>query len=133
LFDAVCAQGLEGVVAKRRSQRYRPGERAWVKTKNKDTAATAKSLSPCDARSKAVAAARSFGTRRIECSYSLTSTLSLRDLIEWKSLDVAMTFGGLCLIAAGIALYYAGGIALSAGLPVGLIGMMAFVFGMTHG
>jgi ATP-dependent DNA ligase len=28
--------GLEGVVAKRRSQRYRPGERVWIKTKNKD-------------------------------------------------------------------------------------------------
>jgi bifunctional non-homologous end joining protein LigD len=36
LFAAVCDQGLEGVVAKRRAQRYRPGERAWIKTKNKD-------------------------------------------------------------------------------------------------
>jgi ATP-dependent DNA ligase len=35
LFTAVCEQGMEGVVAKRRSQSYRPGERAWVKTKNK--------------------------------------------------------------------------------------------------
>jgi bifunctional non-homologous end joining protein LigD len=35
LFAAVCEQGLEGVVAKRQSQPYRPGERAWVKTKNK--------------------------------------------------------------------------------------------------
>jgi hypothetical protein len=35
LFAAVCDQGLEGVVAKRRGQRYRPGERAWVKTKNR--------------------------------------------------------------------------------------------------
>jgi bifunctional non-homologous end joining protein LigD len=35
LFAAVCEQGLEGVVAKRRSERYRPGERRWVKTKNK--------------------------------------------------------------------------------------------------
>jgi ATP-dependent DNA ligase len=26
---------LEGVVAKRRSSRYRPGERGWVKTKNR--------------------------------------------------------------------------------------------------
>jgi ATP-dependent DNA ligase len=31
----VCEQRLEGVVAKRRSQRYRPGDRAWTKTKNK--------------------------------------------------------------------------------------------------
>jgi bifunctional non-homologous end joining protein LigD len=36
LFEAVCARGLEGVVAKRRSSRYRPGERGWVKTKNRD-------------------------------------------------------------------------------------------------
>jgi bifunctional non-homologous end joining protein LigD len=36
LFAAVCEAGLEGVVAKRRSERYRPGERRWVKTKNKD-------------------------------------------------------------------------------------------------
>ena len=35
LFDAVCAHELEGVVAKRRSGRYRPGERGWVKTKNR--------------------------------------------------------------------------------------------------
>jgi bifunctional non-homologous end joining protein LigD len=34
LFDAVCRLGLEGVVAKRLSSRYRPGERGWVKTKN---------------------------------------------------------------------------------------------------
>jgi bifunctional non-homologous end joining protein LigD len=33
-FDAVCKVGLEGVVAKRLSSRYRPGERGWVKTKN---------------------------------------------------------------------------------------------------
>jgi hypothetical protein len=36
LFAAVCDQGLEGIVAKRRSQPYRPGERAWIKTKNRD-------------------------------------------------------------------------------------------------
>ena len=36
LFGAVCEHGLEGVVAKRRGQRYRPGERGWIKTKNKD-------------------------------------------------------------------------------------------------
>jgi bifunctional non-homologous end joining protein LigD len=35
LFAAVCDQGLEGVVAKRRGQRYRPGERTWIKTKNR--------------------------------------------------------------------------------------------------
>jgi bifunctional non-homologous end joining protein LigD len=35
LFEAVCDHELEGVVAKRRSSRYRPGERDWVKTKNR--------------------------------------------------------------------------------------------------
>jgi bifunctional non-homologous end joining protein LigD len=34
LFDAVCRFGLEGVVAKRLSSRYRPGQRGWIKTKN---------------------------------------------------------------------------------------------------
>jgi bifunctional non-homologous end joining protein LigD len=34
LFDAVCKLGLEGVVAKRLSSRYRPGHRDWIKTKN---------------------------------------------------------------------------------------------------
>jgi len=35
LFAAVCARGLEGVVAKRERDAYRPGERLWVKTKNR--------------------------------------------------------------------------------------------------
>jgi bifunctional non-homologous end joining protein LigD len=35
LFAAACAQGLEGVVAKRRREPYRPGERAWIKVKNR--------------------------------------------------------------------------------------------------
>jgi bifunctional non-homologous end joining protein LigD len=34
LFQAVCSHGLEGIVAKRRSGRYRPGYRGWVKVKN---------------------------------------------------------------------------------------------------
>ena len=34
LFDAVCRLGLEGVVAKRLSSRYRPNQRGWIKTKN---------------------------------------------------------------------------------------------------
>jgi ATP-dependent DNA ligase len=34
LFDSVCKLGLEGVVAKRLSSRYRRGERGWIKTKN---------------------------------------------------------------------------------------------------
>jgi bifunctional non-homologous end joining protein LigD len=36
LFEAVCERELEGVVAKRRSSRYRPGERGWVKIKNRE-------------------------------------------------------------------------------------------------
>ena len=38
LFAAVCERGLEGVVAKRERDPYRPGERVWVKTKNRETA-----------------------------------------------------------------------------------------------
>jgi bifunctional non-homologous end joining protein LigD len=34
LYTAVCEHGLEGVVAKKLSGRYRPGERGWVKIKN---------------------------------------------------------------------------------------------------
>jgi len=34
IFDAVCKLGREGVVAKRLSSRYRPGERGWITTKN---------------------------------------------------------------------------------------------------
>ena len=37
LFAAVCERGLEGVVAKRERDQYRPGERQWVKTKNPAT------------------------------------------------------------------------------------------------
>jgi bifunctional non-homologous end joining protein LigD len=36
LFDAVCERELEGVVAKRLNGRYRPGERGWIKIKNRD-------------------------------------------------------------------------------------------------
>ena len=38
LFAAVCERGLEGVVAKRERDPYRPGERVWVKTKIRATA-----------------------------------------------------------------------------------------------
>jgi ATP-dependent DNA ligase len=34
----VCERGLEGVVAKRARDPYRPRERVWVKTKNSATA-----------------------------------------------------------------------------------------------
>jgi ATP-dependent DNA ligase len=36
LWDAVCEHELEGVVAKGRSSRYTPGERDWIKTKNRE-------------------------------------------------------------------------------------------------
>jgi ATP-dependent DNA ligase len=35
LFAAVCEQGLEGVVAKPLASTYRPGERGWIKVKNR--------------------------------------------------------------------------------------------------
>jgi bifunctional non-homologous end joining protein LigD len=35
LLEATSAQGLEGVVAKHRGDRYRPGERGWVKVKHR--------------------------------------------------------------------------------------------------
>jgi bifunctional non-homologous end joining protein LigD len=34
LYEAVCARGLEGIVAKWRRASYRPGQRGWVKIKN---------------------------------------------------------------------------------------------------
>jgi bifunctional non-homologous end joining protein LigD len=36
LFEAVCAHELEGIVAKRGTGRYRPGERGWAKIKSSD-------------------------------------------------------------------------------------------------
>jgi ATP-dependent DNA ligase len=36
LLSAGCEHALEGVVAKCWGQRYRPGERGWIKTKNRD-------------------------------------------------------------------------------------------------
>jgi len=35
LWTAVCEQDLDGVVAKRQNQPYLPGERGWVKVKNR--------------------------------------------------------------------------------------------------
>jgi bifunctional non-homologous end joining protein LigD len=36
LWKKVCALGLEGVVAKKRSGHYLPGRRGWIKTKNRE-------------------------------------------------------------------------------------------------
>jgi ATP-dependent DNA ligase len=38
LWDVITARGMEGVVAKREREQYRPGARLWVKTKNRATA-----------------------------------------------------------------------------------------------
>jgi ATP-dependent DNA ligase len=35
LFAAACERGLEGVLAKRRSASCRPGQRGWIKVKNR--------------------------------------------------------------------------------------------------
>lgn len=35
LLEAVCGRGLEGVVAKRLNEPYRPGERSWLRVKNR--------------------------------------------------------------------------------------------------
>jgi bifunctional non-homologous end joining protein LigD len=35
LYQAVCEHGLEGVVAKRSTSAYRPGQRGWIKVKNR--------------------------------------------------------------------------------------------------
>jgi ATP-dependent DNA ligase len=37
LVDEICERGLESVVAKRLRDLYRPGERTWIKTKNRST------------------------------------------------------------------------------------------------
>src|SRR5215207_896403 len=55
LFAAVCERGLEGVVAKRDGEPYRPRERQWVKTKNR---ATARFAEERDGARRRVAAAR---------------------------------------------------------------------------
>jgi ATP-dependent DNA ligase len=44
LYEAVCERGLEGVVAKREREPYRPAERQWVKTKNRATVRFAEEL-----------------------------------------------------------------------------------------
>jgi bifunctional non-homologous end joining protein LigD len=44
LFEVMCDRGLEGVVAKRERDCYRPGERLWVKTKDRETPRFAEEL-----------------------------------------------------------------------------------------
>ena len=44
----VCEQGLEGVVAKRLRDPYRPGERLWEKTKNRSTTTLRRRARPSD-------------------------------------------------------------------------------------
>jgi bifunctional non-homologous end joining protein LigD len=44
LWDVIVDRGMEGVVAKREREGYRPGARLWVKTKNHATARYAEEL-----------------------------------------------------------------------------------------
>jgi bifunctional non-homologous end joining protein LigD len=44
LFRVVCDRGLEGVVAKRGRDPYRPGSRGWIKSKNRATPRYAEEL-----------------------------------------------------------------------------------------
>jgi bifunctional non-homologous end joining protein LigD len=53
LFAAVCQRGLEGVVAKRDRDPYKPGERHWVKTKNRATARFAEERARAGKRARA--------------------------------------------------------------------------------
>ena len=53
LFDAVCARGLEGVVAKRVRSRTDPGNGVWVKVKNRETRRFAEERAGCSARGRA--------------------------------------------------------------------------------
>jgi ATP-dependent DNA ligase len=48
LFEVVCQRGLEGVVRKRLRDPYRPGERLWVKTKNRTTPRFRRRVAPRD-------------------------------------------------------------------------------------
>jgi bifunctional non-homologous end joining protein LigD len=50
LFAAMCERRLEGVVAKRLGEPYWPGERLWVKTKNRATARFAQELAGATGR-----------------------------------------------------------------------------------
>jgi hypothetical protein len=50
LFDAVCKLGLEGVVAKRLSSRYRPGERGWSRRRTRATGGATWSARRCRGR-----------------------------------------------------------------------------------
>ena len=54
LFDAVCERGLEGVVAKRERDPYRPSEHGWIKTKNRATARFAEERDGIGRRVRAV-------------------------------------------------------------------------------
>jgi bifunctional non-homologous end joining protein LigD len=55
LFAAVCERGLEGVIAKRDRDPYRPGDRVWVKTKNRATSRFAEEREGVGRRIKASA------------------------------------------------------------------------------
>jgi ATP-dependent DNA ligase len=53
-FEAVCQEGLEGVVAKRLDSRYRPGRRDWIKIKPRSGSLDGMTCSQGTIRGKAV-------------------------------------------------------------------------------
>jgi bifunctional non-homologous end joining protein LigD len=66
LWDAIVERGLEGVVAKRERKPYQPGERLWVKTKNRATARFREEL----------AGAEGIACRRLGPGVALTTSAS---------------------------------------------------------
>ena len=51
LFDAMCERGLEGIIAKRLRDPYRPATRRWVKTTYRATPRFAEELAGANGRS----------------------------------------------------------------------------------
>jgi hypothetical protein len=84
LFEAVCAHELEGVVAKRRSSRYQPAHRGWVKIKNR---AYSRYEMELKARSTGRASNRSSktysrGTRLLASQVNLKGRRQSRELVD---------------------------------------------------
>jgi len=76
LFDTMCDRGLEGIVAKRLGDPYRPGGRTWwIKTKNRSTLRFAEELAGATAVRRHRLASRS-GERTVSVSRSRLGRLS---------------------------------------------------------
>jgi bifunctional non-homologous end joining protein LigD len=56
LYRVICERGLVGVVAKRLRDPYRPGERRWIKTKNRQTRRFAEELAGAERRGRSALA-----------------------------------------------------------------------------